>query len=251
MRHKPRPTLEVPAPAVPIPGALTELLSQILRELSQEAHRAERALFDALLYRHHYLSHLSTVGENLQYLVQDLSGRPLACVLFGAAAWQCRARYQHIGVDAATLQRRLNYITNNTRVLILRWVRVPHLASHLLGRITRRLSADWMRNYGPPSICWKPLSIRAVSQAPATWRLIGRRWAKPPGACGKTRPWLRKHPQKRCGFIPCARITARPYASAKPPRRTVAPGIAGFRSFAGEARVSGQKDSHSELTGCS
>jgi hypothetical protein len=150
MRHKPRPTLEVPAPAVPITEALTELLPLTLQELSQETHRAERALFEALLYRHHYLSHRSTVGENLQYLVQDRSGRPLACVLFGAAAWQCRARDQHIGWDAATRQRRLSYLTNNTRFLILPWVRVPHLASHLLGRIPRRLSEDWRRKYGHP-----------------------------------------------------------------------------------------------------
>lgn len=150
MRHKPRPTLEVPAPAVPITEALTELLPLTLQELSPETHRAERVLFEALLYRHHYLSHRSSVGENLQYLARDRSGRPLACVLFGAAAWQCRARDQHIGWDAATRQRHLGYLTNNTRFLILPWVRVPHLASHLLGRITRRLSADWQHKYGHP-----------------------------------------------------------------------------------------------------
>ena len=150
MRHKPWPTLEVPAPALPITEALTELLPLTLQELSQETHRAERAFFAALLYRHHYLSHRSWVGENLQYLARNRSGRPLACVLFGAAAWQCRVRDQHIGWDAATRQRRLGYLTNNTRFLILPWVRVPHLASHLLGRITRRLSTDWQTKYGHP-----------------------------------------------------------------------------------------------------
>jgi hypothetical protein len=150
MRHKPRPTLEVPAPAVPITDALTELLPLTIREGPQEFHRAERALFEALLYRHHYLSHRSSVGENLQYLVRDRSGRPLACVLFGAAAWQCRARDQHIGWDAPARQRRLNYLTNNTRFLIVPWARVPHLASHILGRIARRLCADWQHKYGHP-----------------------------------------------------------------------------------------------------
>ena len=150
MRHKPRPTLEVSAPAVPITDALTELLPLTIRELSQEFHRAERTLFEALLYRHHYLSHRSSVGENLHYLVRDRSGRPLACVLFGAAAWQCRARDQHIGWDAPTRQRRLNYLTNNTRFLLVPWARVPHLASHILGRIARRLGADWQHKYGHP-----------------------------------------------------------------------------------------------------
>jgi hypothetical protein len=178
MRHKLRPTLEVPAPAVPITGALTEWLPLTLRELSQETHRAERALFDALLYRHHYLSHRSTVGENLQYLVQDRSGRPLACVLFGAAAWQCRARDQHIGWHAATRQRRLSYITNNTRFLILPWVRVPHLASHLLGRITRRLSEDWMRKYGHPIYLLETFvdtsRFQGTCYRAANWRLVGQ-----------------------------------------------------------------------------
>jgi hypothetical protein len=90
------------------------------------------------------------VGENLQYLVEDRSGRPLACVLFGAAAWQCRARDQSIGWDAATRQRRLHYLANNTRFLIVPWVSVKSLASHILGRIARRLSQDWMGKYGHP-----------------------------------------------------------------------------------------------------
>ena len=178
MRHKPRPTLAVPAPAVPITDALTELLPLTIRELSQEFHRAERALFEALLYRHHYLSHRSSVGENLQYLVRDRSGRPLACVLFGAAAWQCRARDQHIGWDAPTRQRRLSYLTNNTRFLILPWVRVPDLASHLLGRITRRLSEDWLRKYGHPiyllETCVETSRFPGTWYQAANWQCVGQ-----------------------------------------------------------------------------
>jgi hypothetical protein len=178
MRHKPSPTLEVPAPAVPITGALAGLLPLTIRELSQGTHHAERALFDALLYRHHYLSHRSTVGENLQYLAHDRSGRPLACVLFGAAAWQCRARDQHIGWDAATRQRRLSYITNNTRFLMVPWARVPHLASHVLGRIARRLSEDWMGKYGHPIYLLE--TFVDTSRFPGTcyraanWRQVGQ-----------------------------------------------------------------------------
>ena len=178
MRHKPRPTLEVPAPALPITEALTELWPLTIRELSQETHRAERALFDALLYRHHYLSHRSSVGENLQYLARDRSGRPLACVLFGAAAWQCRARDQHIGWAAATRQRRLNYLTNNTRLLILPWARVPHLASHLLGRITRQLSADWQQKYGHPIFLLETFvdtsRFAGACYRAANWQAVGQ-----------------------------------------------------------------------------
>ena len=60
---------------------------------------SKQAAFSRLLERHHYLSHRGTVGENMQYFVCDRAGNALACVLFGAAAWQCRARDEHIGWD--------------------------------------------------------------------------------------------------------------------------------------------------------
>jgi hypothetical protein len=178
MRHKSRPALAVPAPAVPITGELIELRPLTIQELSQGTHRSERALFDALLYRHHYLSHRSTVGENLQYLVQDRAGRPLACVLFGAAAWQCRARDQHIGWDAATRQRRLTYITNNTRFLMVPWARVADLASHVLGRIARRLSKDWQRKYGHPIYLLETFvdtsRFQGTCYRAANWQAVGQ-----------------------------------------------------------------------------
>jgi hypothetical protein len=144
------PGLDLAVGQTPIIQPLRALLPLTLSECSQDRQAADgpRARFQALLQQHHYLSHRSTVGENLQYLVSDIRGRPLACVLFGAAAWQCRARDQHIGWDAPTRQRRLGYVTNNTRFLILPWVRVPQLASHVLGRIGGRLSQDWQRKYG-------------------------------------------------------------------------------------------------------
>ena len=107
-------------------------------------------LFGSLLQQHHYLGHRNSVGENLKYLVRDRHGRPLACALFGSAAWQCQPRDAFIGWSPEARRRHLGLVTNNTRFLILPWVRVPHLASHLLGRLTRRLSADWQARYGHP-----------------------------------------------------------------------------------------------------
>jgi Druantia protein DruA len=111
---------------------------------------AEALLFKALLQRHHYLGHRNCVGENLKYLARDRNGRPLACLLFGSAAWKAAARDRWIGWSAQQRMRHLGLITNNTRFLILRWVRVPHLASHLLAAVARRLSADWRQKYGHP-----------------------------------------------------------------------------------------------------
>jgi len=157
--------------------ALTELLPLSIEEISRKKHAVKQAVFSGLLERHHYLSHRGTVGENMQYLVSDAEGNALACVLFGAAAWQCRARDAHIGWDAATRARGLSYVTNNTRFLILPWVRVPHLASHVLGRIARRLSADWQSKYGHPIHLLETFvdtsRFAGTCYRAANWRMVG------------------------------------------------------------------------------
>jgi hypothetical protein len=152
MRHKRLAEPEGAPPQTPVTGPLKGLQPLTIGECSRVDLTAvsQRALFDSLLHQHHYLSHRSSVGENLQYLVRDAQARPLACVLFGAAAWQCAARDRHIGWDSSTRAQHLQFIANNTRFLILPWVRVPHLASHVLSRIVKRLSHDWQTKYGHP-----------------------------------------------------------------------------------------------------
>jgi hypothetical protein len=152
MRHKRLPELDLAAPQAPVTGPLKALLPLAIQECSHadQAQLGQRVLFDALLHRHHYLSHRSSVGENLQYLVCDAQTRPLACVLFGAAAWHCAARDGYVGWEPAIQAQNLHLVADNTRFLILPWVRVPHLGSHLLRRITQRLSRDWQSKYGHP-----------------------------------------------------------------------------------------------------
>jgi hypothetical protein len=106
--------------------------------------------FRGLLQQHHYLGYAGPVGENLQYLIYDRQHRPLGCLLYGAAAWRIADRDQFIGWDEAARKRGLSRIANNMRFLILPWVRVPHLASHLLAATRRRLSTDWQEKYGHP-----------------------------------------------------------------------------------------------------
>lgn len=157
--------------------AVPELLPLSIEEISRERQAGKQAVFSDLLERHHYLSHRGTVGENMQYLVGDGQGNPLACVLFGAAAWQCRARDEHIGWNAETRARGLFYVTNNTRFLILPWVRVPHLASHVLGRIARRLSSDWQAKYGHPIHLLETFvdtsRFAGTCYRAANWRMVG------------------------------------------------------------------------------
>ena len=145
---------------------------------------AEIALFQFLLRRYHYLGHRNCVGENLKYLVRDRTHRPLACLLFGAAAWQLRARDAWIGWEPEARQRSLFLLANNTRFLILPWVRVPHLGSHLLGRVAARLSADWQDKYGHP-ICLVETFVERERFGGVCYRAAG--WLPVGATTGRTR----------------------------------------------------------------
>ncbi len=112
-----------------------------------EVGTAEQTRWAFYLERYHYLG-WRVVGENLGYLIRAADGRELGCLLFGAAAWRCGARDRWLRWDEATRRRDLPRVVNNTRFLILPWVRVPHLASHALGRVARRIGADWRIKYG-------------------------------------------------------------------------------------------------------
>jgi hypothetical protein len=130
----------------PVAGTLHSLGSLSVREVGADA--TARAELASALEEFHYLGCRGTVGENLQYTVTDATGRLLGCLLFGSAAWKCRARDEFIGWTQKQREQNLHLITNNTRFLILPWVRIPHLASWILGQVLRRLSDDWESKYG-------------------------------------------------------------------------------------------------------
>ena len=138
----------VTPPAQPIRGALRDL--QPLRVSAVPPGSPDARVFNGLLAHEHYLGHRNTDGENLRYLARGRHGRPVACALFGSAAWRCADRDAFLGWDRPTRERNLQGLTNNTRFLIPAWVQVPHLASHLLGLIARRIRADWQEKYAHP-----------------------------------------------------------------------------------------------------
>ena len=127
--------------------SLQNLGPLIIEEVSHLGRHVHRAQLEACVSRYHYLGYRSRVGQNLQYWVRQAQGRPLACVVFGAAAWQCAVRDRWIGWTSTQRAGRLSAILNNTRFLILPWVRVAHLASHILGSISRQIGADWQAKY--------------------------------------------------------------------------------------------------------
>jgi hypothetical protein len=158
-----------------VTGALRQTGPLMVQEISGDA--SERRRFAAALAEFHYLGYRGTVGENIQYTVTDGTGRLLACLLFGAPAWKCQARDQFLEWTREQRERRLFLITNNTRFLILPFVRVPHLASWILGQTLRRLSKDWERKYGHPILLVETFVERdrfaGTSYKAANWIRLG------------------------------------------------------------------------------
>jgi hypothetical protein len=149
-----------------------------------EPRQAAAADFVRHLARHHYLGFGGDTGPTLRYLVRDRHGRDLACVLFGAAAWQVRAREAFIGWTAAQRRERLGAVVNNTRFLILPHVQAPHLASHILGRLLRRLPRDWERKYAIAPVLAETFVERdrfaGTCYQAANWQCVGQ-------SCGRSR----------------------------------------------------------------
>jgi hypothetical protein len=141
--QQPLPSLR-PAP---IDGSL-ESLQPVGLELVEGLGTRRQAR--ALLAQYHYRGFNGAVGENIQYLAKDVRGRELAVMVFGAAAWKVAVRDQFIGWSAQQRAGRLGLLANQQRFLILPWVQVPHLASHLLALALRGLSRDWQGRYGHP-----------------------------------------------------------------------------------------------------
>lgn len=108
----------------------------------------EASQFKFLVSQYHYLGFRTTVGENIKYMVYDKYERLLCCLLFGSSAWSCAKRDAFIGWDAKARRQNLIYTTNNVRFLILPWVKVSHLASHILSLVCARIASDWQLKYG-------------------------------------------------------------------------------------------------------
>jgi len=138
----------------------------------------DHRLFTSLLSQYHYLGHRTTVGENMGYLIYDHHHRPVACLLFGSAAWKTAPRDRFIGWDQKSRERKLSYLTNNTRFLILPWVTVPHLASHILSRVSRRICGDWIKKYCHPVYVLETFvdteRFRGTCYKAANWILTGQ-----------------------------------------------------------------------------
>lgn len=178
-RRKPRP----PFSKNFIPPKL-ESVDQSLKSLTPlsihipEPNSYEKNCVGYYLSRHHYLGFNRTVGENIKYLIRDKSGQDVACLLFGSAAWKTEPRDTFIGWDKATRERNINFLTNNTRFLILPQTHVPHLGSHILGAVMRRIQQDWIDKYAHPIHMVETFVecnlFKGTCYKAANWRCVGQ-----------------------------------------------------------------------------
>jgi Domain of unknown function (DUF4338) len=178
MPHNPLIRRERPQPVLidttPIAGALQELRPV---EIQQVRRTNDEPLFNGLMEQYHYLNYEQPVGEHLKFLVWA-QGRPLACLAWSSAPRHLGSRDRYIGWSAEARRRNIRFIAYNTRYLLLPWVHVPHLASHILGKMTGQLSQHWERMYGHPVYFAEtfidPGRFRGTCYRAANWKLLGR-----------------------------------------------------------------------------
>ena len=161
-----------PQPAIEGPLAGLEPLS-----LQLAAGEEEKAAWNELVDRHHFLGCPRPFGPHLRWFLLDRRGRRLGCLLFEAAARELPARDAWIGWDGRDRERRLHLAVSNSRFLILPWVRVPNLASRALSMAVRRLGDAWQERHGcRPVLCETfvdPSRHDGASYRAANWRRIG------------------------------------------------------------------------------
>jgi len=137
----------------------------------------EEPLFDYLVAQYHPLGYVRPVGEHLKYLVYA-TGRPLACLAWSSAPRHLGARDRYLGWSAEARRRNLRFLAYNPRYVIVPWVQVKYLASHILGEMARRISGDWERSYGHPIYFLEtfvdPERHRGTCYRAANWVVMGR-----------------------------------------------------------------------------
>ncbi len=172
LARRPRPTPAL-IDTTPIRSSLKPLQPI---QIQQVRRTGDEALFNGLIEQHHYLRYEQPVGEHLKYVVWS-QGRPIACMAWSSAARHLGCRDRFIGWSPEARRRNIRFIAYNTRFLIVPWVEVPHLASHLLGRIAQVVSRDWEHLYKHRIYFLEtfidPERFRGTCYRAANWVLLG------------------------------------------------------------------------------
>jgi hypothetical protein len=158
----------------PMEGSLANLRPLEIRQVRRTA---EESLVESLIETHHYLGYVQPVGEHLKYLI-SARGTPVACMAWSSAPRHIGCRDRFIGWKQEVRRKNLHLIAYNTRFLILPWVKVPHLASHILGRMARELTRDWEEVYNHPLYLLETFvdteRNKGTCYRAANWQCVGR-----------------------------------------------------------------------------
>jgi hypothetical protein len=171
-RRKPSPLLNLTWQPIQCPlGDLGVI------EVRQVRRTPEEKLFGSLMEAHHYLAYTQPVGEHLKYLFYA-RGNPIACMAWSSAPRHLGPRDRFIGWSPAQRRTHIHLLAYNSRFLILPYVKVPRLASHLLARTARVISADWQKLYHHPIHLLEtfidPERFRGACYRAANWMLVGK-----------------------------------------------------------------------------
>lgn len=158
----------------PIRSTLRELGPLDIRQVRRTSDEPTLA---GLIEEHHYLGYTQPVGENLKHMV-FAGERPVACFTWSSAPRHLGARDRFIGWRPEVRRANIRFVAYGSRFLILPWVEVPHLASHLLSRVTRRLSHDWESVYEHPVYFAETFvhteRFKGTCYRAANWTYMGR-----------------------------------------------------------------------------
>lgn len=170
---RPRRPVLVDVDRRPMCTGLSQLRPLVFRQIRRTE---QESLFNGLIQHHHYLGYAQPVGEHLKYLVYT-QDRPVAALAFCSAPRGLTCRDQFIGWSAQARRDNIQYLAYNSRFLIMPWVKVKHLASHVLGQIAQQLSQDWQRIYGHPIYFLQtfvdPQRYRGTCYLAANWQVLG------------------------------------------------------------------------------
>ncbi len=144
--------------------------------------KSDIKLWDEYVDRHHYLGHKRPFGCFVRYLAKSTDGEILACILFAGAAKSISTRDKWIGWNNRQRLRNLPWIVNNTRFVIMPWVKISCLASHILGQIGRRIAKDWQTQWGYSPLLMEtfidPVKYTGTCYEASNWENIGRTTGK-------------------------------------------------------------------------
>ena len=211
-QNRPKPIVFGPdtePPLFPTPTTLDEVRPLTLRPVVRGTR--EGKLWNEFIARYHYLGYRTLVGAQMRYAVHDRDGWPVAMLGFSTAAWKLAPRDTFIGWTPQLREKNLPLMVDNPRFLILPWINIPNLGSHILAIIRRRLPEDWTERYNTTPVLIEtfvetPRFTGAVYRA-SGWIHVG---GPPRDADATTGTSSTTSPGRTSGFGPCEEIGSEP-----------------------------------------